>query len=209
MDDTTAAVLTTPQQTMPPTPVVVANDISISSNQANTSSSTDSHLGAVGTMMTDENQSSQSDLVQARDLSDSVFLSQAQVPVTPQPPNQQSVLVGNRERGEFASLATELTPIVELKEDQELEPEVEGWLEKLEKGEDIQLPQPVTDDQGQVVMADAGAVVTEEKVVMPLTVVEMDSGLKQSVNSSARWLSEWVKKIMKQMGDKAVFRQSQ
>jgi hypothetical protein len=208
MDDSTTAVLTTPQQTIP-AQVMVASDVPIPSSQTNATRSTDSNLADTGIMPYTNPRARLPDPGQTEDLADGVSLPQIQAPVTPQPISQPAVSVGNRERGEFASLAPELTPLVELKEDHELEPEVEGWLEKLEKGEDIQLPQPVTDDQGQVVMADTGAVVTEEKVVMPLTVVEMDSGMKQSVNSSARWLSEWVKRIMKQMGDKAAFRQSQ
>lgn len=208
MDDTTTAVLTTPQQTIP-APVMVVSDVPIPSNQTNATRSTDSSLADTKITPYSNPHATQPDPGQADDFGDGISLPQIQVPVAPQPISQPAVSVGNRERGEFASLAPELTPVVELKEDHELEPEVEGWLEKLEKGEDIQLPQPVTDDQGQVVMADAGAMITEEKVVMPLTVVEMESGLKQTVNSSARWLSEWVKKIMKQMGDKAAFRQSQ
>lgn len=208
MDDTTTAVLNAPQQTIP-APLMVASDVPTPSSQTNATPSTDSNLADTNMTPYANPQAGQPDPAQTEDLGDGESLPQIQVPVTPQPISQPAVSVGNRERGEFASLTPELTPVVELKEDHELEPEVEGWLEKLEKGEDIQLPQPVTDDQGQVVMADAGAMITEEKVVMPLTVVEMETGLKQTVNSSARWLSEWVKKIMKQMGDKAAFRQSQ
>jgi hypothetical protein len=120
----------------------------------------------------------------------------------------QPIAVGNKERVEFGPKMGEISPMLEAYGDkQEMEPEVEGWLEKLEQADDIQLPQPVLDDQGQVVLADAGSRVMEEKIVLPMTPEQMEVGLKASVGSSARWLAEWVKKLVKQMGDRVVYQQ--
>jgi hypothetical protein len=119
------------------------------------------------------------------------------------------VSAGDKERIEFGGSQTEHVPLVELKDDQEIEPEVEGWLEKLEKGEDIHLPQPLTDDQGQVVMADAGAQVAQERIILPMSEAELDAGLKAKVTQSARWLAVWCQRIIKKMGDQTAFRNTE
>lgn len=100
----------------------------------------------------------------------------------------------------------EKTPITEYTRQVDLEPEVEGWLEKLEK-EQTQLGQRVTDDKGQVVLDDvqkqAGF-----KVVLPLTKDEMEKGLHHKVVDSLRWLAEWCLRLIKMFGNKVAFRRA-
>src|SRR3990167_456125 len=56
------------------------------------------------------------------------------------------------------------------------EEEVESWVERLERGEDINLPAPVVDDKtGQVLVEAARA--EEPDLVLPITEVEARRGL--------------------------------
>ncbi len=99
----------------------------------------------------------------------------------------------------------EVTPITEFTRSVDLEPEVEGWLEKVEK-EDSQLQQPVTDDKtGQVILDDSqqqGGF----KVVLPMSQDEVDKGLHHKVLDSVRWLAEWCIRMIKMFGNKVTYR---
>lgn len=101
----------------------------------------------------------------------------------------------------------EKNPITEYTRNVDLEPEVEGWLEKLEK-EQTQLSQPVVNPQtGQVVLDDAQKQ-PGFKVVLPLTKDEMEKGLKHKVVDSLRWLAEWCLRLIKMFGNKVAFRRA-
>jgi len=101
----------------------------------------------------------------------------------------------------------EVTPITEYTRNVDLEPEVEGWLEKLEK-EQTQLGQPVTDDKGQVILEDANKQQSGFKVVLPLTKDEVEKGLHHKVIDSIRWLAEWCIRMIKMFGNKVTYRRS-
>lgn len=101
----------------------------------------------------------------------------------------------------------EKTPITEYTRSVDLEPEVEGWLEKLEK-EQTQLGQPVTDDKGQVILDDANKQQSGFKVVLPLTKDEVEKGLHHKVIDSIRWLAEWCIRMIKMFGNKVTYRRS-
>ena len=104
----------------------------------------------------------------------------------------------------------EKTPITEYTRKVELEPEVESWLEKLEK-EDSQLQQPVRDDKGQVVLDSAKGGQGHKgkfKVVLPMTKDEMEKGLHHKVVDGVRWLSEWCVRMIKMFHGKVAFRKS-
>ncbi len=99
----------------------------------------------------------------------------------------------------------EKTPITEYTRSVDLEPEVEGWLEKLEK-EETKLNQPVTNQTtGQVVLDDAQKQ-TGFKVVLPLTKDEVEKGLRHQVVDSLRWLAEWCLRLIKMFGNKVAYR---
>ncbi|OGY17987.1 MAG: hypothetical protein A2784_04865 [Candidatus Chisholmbacteria bacterium RIFCSPHIGHO2_01_FULL_48_12] len=85
------------------------------------------------------------------------------------------------------------------------EEEVEGWLERLERGEDIHLPQPVTDDQtGQVLVAPASPPAGGE-IVLPVSEEGVKKGLHLQVWDSLRWLAEWSLRILKMFPGRAVY----
>lgn len=103
----------------------------------------------------------------------------------------------------------EKTPITEFTRNVDLEPEVESWLEKLEK-EDTRLQQPVVDDSstgsGQVVLDNTQP--SNFKVVLPLTKDEVEKGLKDKVVNSVRWLAEWCMRMIKMFGNKVVYKRA-
>ncbi len=90
----------------------------------------------------------------------------------------------------------EKAPIVEVGKTPEIkEKEVESWLERLEKGEEVTLPGPVTDDQGRALVEPAAP--PKPEIVLPLTKMEVKSGLHHKVVDSIRWLAEWCRRIIK------------
>lgn len=123
---------------------------------------------------------------------------------------QQTQVSGDKERVELGSRAdvSERVPLVEIREDHEFEPEVEGWLEKLQEGHEVKLPEPVK-HEGEVLVADASAQVVKEKLVLPMTQTGISLGLKARVTSGARWLAEWCSRLIKMFGDQVQYRQSQ
>lgn len=116
-------------------------------------------------------------------------------------------LPSGKERVDSGSGHQEVTPITEYTRNVDLEPEVEGWLEKLEK-EQTQLNQPVTDDKGQVVLDDTNKQQSGFKVVLPLTKDEVEKGLHHKVIDSIRWLAEWCIRMVKMFGNKVAYRRS-
>lgn len=102
----------------------------------------------------------------------------------------------------------EVSPITEYTRQADLEPEVEGWLEKVEK-ENSQLQQPITDpssssSSGQVVLDNAPT--ANFKVILPMSKDEVDKGLQHKVLDSVRWLAEWCMRMMKMFGNKVAYR---
>ena len=111
-------------------------------------------------------------------------------------------------RGVSGGIEREKTPITEYTRKVDLEPEVEGWLEKVEK-ESTQLKVPVQDDKGQVVLDDLA--VGDKggfKVILPMTKKEVDKGLHHKVMDSVRWLAEWCIRMVKIFGNKVAYRQN-
>ena len=115
-------------------------------------------------------------------------------PQVPSPKEQKEILT-KIERGEKF-------PIVERKP--EVGPEVKDWLTKLETGEEIQLPSPVTDTFGQVLVKPAAP--QKPKIVLPLDEPTYVAGFKKSVYDSIRWLVEWIKRVILMFPERAVFR---
>lgn len=110
------------------------------------------------------------------------------------------------ERGGLTDLS-ERVPIVETREPETVPEEVEGWLEKLEQGEDIKLSQPVTDDSGQTVVSPAAPSIAEEKIVLPMSQEGIQKGIHVKIYSSARWLAEWCLRLIKKFPGEVLFRQ--
>ena len=111
-----------------------------------------------------------------------------------QPPAGYQSPPGKEQAEAPARPESEKAPIREIKEPQPGK-EVERWVEKLEKGEDIQLPHPIQDDFGQTLVQPA--VPQKPKIVLPMTEEEINIGLKQKVVNSIRWMAEWCLRIFK------------
>jgi hypothetical protein len=122
---------------------------------------------------------------------------------TPAPPSGYTPSVSG-ERKEVLVGAKEKVPIVERVPPKEFEPEVKDWLTRLETGEEIQLPQPVTDDSGQPLVSPTTP--QQVTVTLPLTEEEMKFALHQKVIESVRWLAEWTKRLLKIAGGRFIYK---
>jgi hypothetical protein len=83
--------------------------------------------------------------------------------------------------------------------------EVSGWVEKLPTAEEIQLPQPVVDDFGQVLVQSSAP--RQQKITLPLTTDQLKFGLREKVISSLRWLAEWCLRLIKMGRGQTVYNQ--
>lgn len=124
----------------------------------------------------------------------------------PKPPNG---FIPAAERKEALSIKEavaprETAPVVEVGPPKEVGPEVKDWMERLETGEEIQLPQPVTDDAGQVILDTSAP--RQVEVKLPLTEAEIQRGLHQEIVNSIRWLAEWCRRLLKMAGTKFIYR---
>lgn len=102
-------------------------------------------------------------------------------------------------------IAKEKVDTVRYKEYKEVEvgKEVEDWMERMEKGEDTKLQQPVMDDYGQILLDNS--IPKQTKIVLPLNEEEVRKGLHHKAVDSVRWLAEWCLRIIKLAGKKASF----
>jgi len=115
-------------------------------------------------------------------------------PQSPGPKEQKEILTRIESGEKF--------PIVERKA--EIRPEVKDWLTELETGEEIQLPQPVTDQTGQVVVKPAAP--QQPTIILPLDEPTYTTGFKKTVNDSVRWLVEWIKRVVLMFPERTVFK---
>ncbi len=115
-----------------------------------------------------------------------------------------------------------------LEQERQLTPEeiaagkVESYLERIEKKPEIdsdvagvvksspagvvQLPAPITDDQGQVVMSQT---VTEPEIDLPLTEPEIRDGLHHKVIDAVRWLAEFCIYLIKKYPGRVFYRREE
>lgn len=140
------------------------------------------------------------------------YSSQAGTPPVSSTTQQPAELVGgDKERVEIGTARHEFSELagqLESQEHAEFEPEVEGWLEKVKQGHEVQLPEPVT-HEGEVVVADAGKAVSDDVIVLPLTQQQVQKGTHEQVTSGARWLAEWCMRLIKMFGNQVQYKQSQ
>lgn len=96
----------------------------------------------------------------------------------------------------------EKSVLTEIPETPEVPPEIEH-VEAIAKGE-VYLPQPVTDDKtGQVMLSNT--VSQQIKVTLPLTDEEMNRALGLKIVYAARWLAEWMKRMLKMISGKFTY----
>ena len=115
-------------------------------------------------------------------------------PVTDQPPAGYQSPPGKEQAEAPARPEPEKVPIRVIKETQPSK-EVENWMKKLEKGEDINLPQPVTDDFGQTLVQPA--VTQKPNIILPMTEEEINIGVTKKIVNSIRWMAEWCLRLFK------------
>lgn len=93
-------------------------------------------------------------------------------------------------------------PVVERPITPEVPPEVEHV--EAVAGAEISLPQPVTDDSGGVIMDNVAP--QQLTVTLPLTEEEMSQALHLKIIYSLRWLAEWMKRLLKILGGKFIYK---
>jgi hypothetical protein len=118
------------------------------------------------------------------------------------PPNYTPVGFG--ERKETPAPGVEKAPIVETVPPKELGPEVKDWLTKVETGEEVQLPRPVYDTSGQVLIQPAAP--QKVTVKLPLDDQGIKAGLTYKIIDSIRWLAEWCLRLIKITAGKFIYR---
>jgi hypothetical protein len=98
------------------------------------------------------------------------------------------------------------TPVDSLlkKKEIKISPEVEGWIQKVEKNIHTQIP-IVTDDKGQPILSPIKG--KSVKITLPLTKTKFSQGIKEGVGEAIRWLSEWCYKAIKKDPGKVAFKQ--
>lgn len=128
---------------------------------------------------------------------------------TPPPPvdylsaNSSNAPAGERKEA-MVSLPTETVRPTEGELAREIAPEIKDYITKLETGEEITLPQPVTDDVGQLLVSPAAP--QRVTVTLPLTEEEMGRALHLKIIYSIRWLAEWMKRAIKIIGSGFIYK---
>lgn len=122
------------------------------------------------------------------------------------PPPQSALTSKGKEVGPVSS---ELAGFVEVAgadafEKEPLPAEVASWMEKVSRdNSDSKPPEIVIADK--TAQAPTGHYANQPVFVLPLGEVQIQQGLSKSVGDSVRWLSTWCKKMMKRLGNQAVF----
>ncbi|MFH1840650.1 MAG: hypothetical protein ABH807_00605 [Candidatus Shapirobacteria bacterium] len=108
------------------------------------------------------------------------------------------------ERKDIPSVEPETVKYTEVETTPEIGPEVKDWLTQLEQGEEIKLPQPVTDDQGQILVSNVAP--QQVTITLPLTEAEMRRALHLKLVYAARWLGEQMNRLSQIMGGRLVYK---
>ena len=90
-----------------------------------------------------------------------------------------------------------------------LPPEVENWMQKMEKQGGSNLQQ-ISDDKGQVVLTKVGDDDDDEdKVKLPVSRKTFSTGFALAVNKAGRWLSEFLFRLIKIKKGKVEFKKDE
>lgn len=110
-----------------------------------------------------------------------------------------------QERKEILSrLIPEKHKVVERPTEPDLSAEVREHVETM-PGEEVSLPQPVTDDTGAVIVDTPAP--QQVTVTLPLTDDQIGAGLTAKVTASVRWLAEWCLRLLKIMRGSFIYHQ--
>ncbi len=96
----------------------------------------------------------------------------------------------------------EKIPVVEPLTTPEIKPETSPM--EVVVGEEISLPQPITDEVNQVVLDNAAP--QQVVVKLPLTEEQMGKALHLKIANSLRWLAEWTKRLLKIVGGRFIYK---
>jgi hypothetical protein len=114
-----------------------------------------------------------------------------------QPVTDQKTFIAEDKKVKEAvsSLYKEAEPggVIEQKEF-EIPKEVSGVVKEVKKEGIIELPVPLEDEYGQVLMESARP--SKPKIILPLTRKGMKGAAKQRITETIRWLYTWCKRIM-------------
>lgn len=75
--------------------------------------------------------------------------------------------------------------------------EIAGWLERIERGDTINLKKPVIDDQTGQVLVTSPSAKKPKITILPLEKDEFIQGLNQKISEAIRWLAEWCLRLIK------------
>lgn len=95
----------------------------------------------------------------------------------------------------IGSLFKEGEPYLAEKRDFEPPAEVKEWVSEVKEAEEIDLPQPIKDDFGAILLE--SAMPSKPQIVLPLTQVKTKKGLHHKIADSVRWLAEWCFRLIK------------
>ena len=93
--------------------------------------------------------------------------------------------------------------VEEIPTEPEVEKELEGYIEKVEKAGETQ--QVVVDDYTQAILLKPTPT-QSPKVVLPLTREEVEKGLHEQIWEGLRWLAEWCVRQIKMLKDRVVYK---
>lgn len=102
------------------------------------------------------------------------------------------------------SLFKEGAPIAAEKKGFEPAPEVKKWVTEIKEPEDINLPKPIMDEFGQVLME--SAMPPKPKITLPLTKQQSNTAIHKKIIESVRWLAEWCLRIFKMFPDRVNYK---
>lgn len=122
--------------------------------------------------------------------------------------NQQSAFyyppLKPEEKEAIGQLYKEGEPAVIEKKEFKLPKEVGEYVQEIKKEDEIELPQPIKDEYGEILLESASP--TKPKIELPLNQEEFKQGLKKSINDTLRWLAEVCKRIWKMFPGRTFFK---
>ncbi|MFC1727492.1 hypothetical protein ACFL0Y_03140 [Patescibacteria group bacterium] len=113
-------------------------------------------------------------------------------------PSEPSAPSSKEKKEVLSRLKPEEHPVIERSTVPDIPPEIEQ-VEAI-AGAEISLPQPVTDDTGQVIVDTPSP--QQVTVDLPLTDEEVEQAFQLKMIFSVRWLAEWTDRLLKKAGGK-------
>ena len=120
-------------------------------------------------------------------------------------PTPENIVPNVSKEAEPRPIMPDRGPIVEVGKNSE-----QGFQELEQNGQGqytpkatLELSEPIS-HSGQVLVSSPAP--TQPKIILPVTENFYQQALKQHIENAARWLAEWVKKVLKKNPERTVFR---